>query len=550
MPEKGREESFMKRKAISMLMAVSLAAAALTACGSSSSGSADTTAATTAASTDSTASADAASGSGLSVSVVDGSEDSMNLDTAQAGTLAGLSACRHLYEGLYKLDKDGNVVPGQAKDVQVSDDGLTYTFTLRDDITWSDGQPVTAADFVYGFQHLKDGMGDYSTLLSMVSNAEAKDDKTLVLTLAYPCAYLPSVLAFPSAYPVRQDVVEAAGDAYATDPDKAVYNGPYELTDWTHQQSMTLTKRSDYYDADSISVDQITWDLMSDASTKANSFSSGDVIFADSYPDEYKSQFTDNGLQFEDGYMTYCVMFNLGDNGNEVLKDANVRKALSLAIDRNRVIELRDMDDVIANTYTPSGMKNSAGEDFNTTIDPWFSDDYDANCEEAKKLLADAGYPDGKGFPALTYLVSNNNTQTVAEAIVDDWKSVLGIDSITVQQEENFFSAREDGNYDLSYYGWYMDYPDISNILNTMTTGQNDAKYSSDDYDAAFNAAVAEPDETKQWEDYAKCEEILSNDVPVAPILHAQNSFLFDDKDYDGLVYYCGENFFGYLTKK
>ena len=208
----------MKRKAISMLMAVSLAAAALTACGSSSSGSADTTAATTAASTDSTASADAASGSGLSVSVVDGSEDSMNLDTAQAGTLAGLSACRHLYEGLYKLDKDGNVVPGQAKDVQVSDDGLTYTFTLRDDITWSDGKPVTAADFVYGFQHLKDGMGDYSTLLSMVSNAEAKDDKTLVLTLAYPCAYLPSVLAFPSAYPVRQDVVEAAGDAYATRP--------------------------------------------------------------------------------------------------------------------------------------------------------------------------------------------------------------------------------------------------------------------------------------------------------------------------------------------
>ena len=130
----------------------------------------------------------------------------MVIDTGRSATLCGLSACRHLYEGLYKLDAEGNVVLGQAENVEVSDDELTYTFTLRDDITWSDGEPVTAGDFVYGWQYLKDCSADYSTLLDMVASAEATDDKTLVVTLNYACSYLPSVLAFPSAYPVRQDM--------------------------------------------------------------------------------------------------------------------------------------------------------------------------------------------------------------------------------------------------------------------------------------------------------------------------------------------------------
>ena len=161
---------------------------------------------------------------GISISVTDGSEDAMDINTAKVATLAGMSVCRHLFEGLYKPDEKGDLVPGQLKDEKVSDDGKTYTFTLRDDITWSDGKPVTAGDFVYGWKYLKDSAGDYSTLLDLITDATAKDDKTLVVTLAYPCAYFHSLLAFPSAYPVREDIVKANGDSYATDPDKAVYN--------------------------------------------------------------------------------------------------------------------------------------------------------------------------------------------------------------------------------------------------------------------------------------------------------------------------------------
>ncbi len=485
----------------------------------------------------------------ISFSVCGGSEDAMVIDTGRSATLCGLSACRHLYEGLYKLDAEGNVVLGQAENVEVSDDELTYTFTLRDDITWSDGEPVTAGDFVYGWQYLKDCSADYSTLLDMVASAEATDDKTLVVTLNYACSYLPSVLAFPSAYPVRQDYVEEYGDSYATDPEKAVYNGAFEATEWTHQQSLVMTKRADYYNADDITAGEITWELMTDTSTMMASFQSGDIIYSDSYPEQEAGMLMDNGLHFTSGYNNYCIMFNVSESGPEVLKDANVRKALSLAVDRERLVSIRNMEDNAAATYTPAGLTNEAGEDFIDTVTPWYDlSDYEANCEEAKSLLAEAGYPDGEGFPALTYIVNTDDRREIAEAVLGDWSEVLGINSITVETVESFFAQRQSKDYDMAYFGWYMDYPDISNMLYTMTTGSNnDAGYSNEAYDEAFNTAISSMDVEAQWEAYRQCEEILAEDVPVAPLLHAQNSYLFDDANYDGLVYYCGNFYFGYV---
>ena len=145
----------------------------------------------------------------IEIAVTGGGEDSMQLNTATSGYLNGLSALRHLYEGLYKLDANGEIALGQAASAETSEDKLTWTFTLRDDITWSDGQPVTAGDFVFGFDNLAAQGGDYSTILSDVAESyEAPDDKTLVIKLKQPCGYLPSILAFPSTYPARQDYVE------------------------------------------------------------------------------------------------------------------------------------------------------------------------------------------------------------------------------------------------------------------------------------------------------------------------------------------------------
>ena len=497
----------------------------------------------------------------LTISVTGGGEDFMQLYTATSGFLNGLSACRHLYEGLYKLDANGDVVLGQAASVETSDDLLTWTFTLRDDITWSDGQAVTAQDFVFGFENLVAQADAYSTLLSDVAESyEAVDDKTLVINLKNPCGYLPSILAFPSTYPVREDYVEQYGEAYATDPEKAyatdpekaVYNGPFEMTAWEHSAQVTMELRDDYYDAANINVGTINWMLITEERTALASFESGDLVYSDMCPDEERPRMENNGLFYTAGNNNYCVMFNQGEKGNDVLKDVRVREALSLTIDRQRIIDIRGLNDEIGYTLACSGYVNEDGVDFTEYAEPWLDvNDYEGNCEKAKALLAEAGYENGEGFPALTYIVNNDSRKEIAEAIVNDWKEILGIDTITVEKVENFSAARSEGDYDLAYYGWFMDYTDLSNMEGCLLGMENaNAYYSSEEYEAAYTAATSTSDPAEQWEHYKEVEAVLAKDVPVAVILHSMSSYLFDDWTYEGLVYSCGNFVFTYMNQK
>ena len=256
-----------------------------------------------------------------------------------------------------------------------------------------------------------------------------------------------------------------------------------------------------------------------------------------------------NGLVYTEGNNNYCVMFNLGDKGNEVLKDVNVRKALSLTIDRERIMNIRGLNDEVGVTLACRGYENADGTDFVDYCDPWEDvEAYDENCETAKQLLAEAGYEDGKGFPALTYIVNNDSRKEIAEAIVNDWKEVLGIDSITVEKVENFSAARNSGDYDLAYYGWFMDYKDLSNMYDSMyATANSNSFYQGDEYDAAFLKATSAATEEEQWEGYKECDEILARDLPVSVILHSMSTYLFDDTNYEGLVYSCGNFVFTYL---
>ena len=494
-----------------------------------------------------------ASGEKLTIAVTGGSEDSMQLNSATSGYLNGLSALRHLYEGLYKLDETGTPVLGQASSVEVSEDMMTYTFTLRDDITWSDGQAVTSADFIFGWDNLAAQGGDYSSLITDICESyEAPDDSTIVMHLAFPCAYVPAILAFPSTYPARQDYVEEYGDAYGTDPDKSVYNGPFALTSWQHEAEADLVLREDYYDAENIQVGEIHWILTSEERTALASFESGDLIYSDMCPDEEQPRMNGNGLFYVPGNNNYCVMFNLGEKGNDVLKDARVRKALALTIDRQRIMAIRDMNDEIGKTLACSGYVNEAGQDFTDYAPAWFNvDDYEGNCEEAKALLAEAGFEGGAGFPHLTYIVNNDSRQEIAEAVVNDWKEILGIDSITVEKVENFSAARRGGDYDLAYYGWFMDYTDLSNMFGCFVDTQKaNSFYYNEAYDAEYKAAISTADQAEQWEHYAACEQILSEDLPVTVILHSMNSYLFDDIGYEGLVYSCGNFVFTYIKAK
>jgi oligopeptide transport system substrate-binding protein len=292
--------------------------------------------------------------------------------------------------------------------------------------------------------------------------------------------------------------------------------------------------------------------LTTEESTALASFESGDIMYSDMCPDEEAPRMEGNGLFYVPGNNNYCVMFNLGENGNDVLKDVRVREALSLAIDRERIIAIRGLNDEMGFTLACSGYTNEDGVDFTEYADPWFDvNDYEGNCEKAKELLAEAGYADGEGFPALNYIVNNDSRKEIAEAVVNDWKEVLGIDTITVEKVENFSATRRAGEYDIAYYGWFMDYTDLSNMFGTfVNAGTSNSFYHTDEYDEAYAAAISTTDQAEQWEHYKECEAILARDLPVTVILHSMSSYLYDDTNYDGLVYSCGTFIFTYVTEK
>ncbi len=492
-------------------------------------------------------------GNKIELNVAGGDEDSMTLDTGAVKSMLGISACRHLYEGLYKLGPDGEIVLGQAESVDVSEDGMTWTFKIRDDAVWSDGKPVTTADFVCGWTHLAEQDGPFKTLQDSTSvSLDVVDDKNMVMRLAYPCKFLPEVLAFVPTYPIREDYLDMYGSSYATDPEKAVYNGPYEMTEWKHGEKVVMQRREDYYDSANISVKAINWNLTNNEYDALEAFERGELDFSDLCPEDEMARMQDAGLCYTPGSNNYCVMFNNGENGNDVLKDARVRKALSLAIDRKHLVEISGLNDMVLSTFMCTGFTDENGRDYTEYAPSWFDpDDYEANCEEARDLLAQAGYPDGAGFPELIYITNTNGRKEVAEAIAYDWEKQLGIGSVDVYKVENFFEARAAGDYDLAYFGWVMDYMDLSNMYCSLEAmAANDAFWENDDYKEEFYAGVRSLTQEEQWEHYAECERILAEEVPAAPLFQKMDYYLFDDTVYDGLVFNCGCYVFTYITEK
>lgn len=488
----------------------------------------------------------------IEISVAGGGEDSMVLDTGTGISLYGISCCRHLFEGLYKMGPGGEIVLGQAESVEVSDDYLSWTFRIRDDANWSDGKPVVVDDFVCGWTHMYESDGAFKYLFeSVAATLDIIDEKTMVINLEYPCEFLPSLLAFVPSYPIRQDYLDMYGSAYATDPEKAVYNGPYEMTQWKHGEVVVTERRDDYYDSANIAVSKINWLLITNEYEALEAFERGELAYSDLCPEEDKSRLKGAGLTYDIGNNCYTVMFNNGEKGHDVLKDVRVRKALTLAIDRHGIMDYRDSDDEIAKTYLSSGFVNEEGVDFTDYADPWFDvEDYEGNCDLARELLAEAGYPDGAGFPELIYIVNNDSRKELAERITYDWQKQLGIDSVTVYKVDNFYEARGAGDYDIAYFSWVMDYADPSNMYYSMTTMDNyDAFWSNEEYNEEFTAAVHSATLEEQWEHYAQCERILAEEMPVGIILHGKDYYLFDDTVYDGLVYSCGCFVFTYLTQ-
>ena len=571
--------------ALSSAMVLSLAA-----CGGSStettaaSEAAETTAATEAAeSTEETtaAEAEAESSDGFNLAVCLASEP-QTIDPALNSAVDGAIMINHMFEGLVKWvdDGEGNAVtaPGQAESWEkvVNDDGtVTYTFTLRDGIKWSDGQPVTAADFEYTWKRLAnpETAADYCYMIDMVQGyadvasgaadpdtlgIKAIDDKTLEVVLSYDCPYFEEIMAFPATFPVRQDMVEG-NEQWTYDPATYIGNGPYKMAEWSHNAYILAEKNENYYDYENLGPDTIRFTLLDDANAMLTAYNSGELDFIENFPtDEMANYLASGEITVADYLGTYYVCFNTED---EVFSDPLIREAFSLAIDRNYIVEnVSQAGEVPATAYVPSGVNDAAGpsgDDFRTVGGDYYSvaaEDYEANCEKARELLAEAGYPNGEGFPTVEYTYNTDDKhKAIAEALQNMWQEVLGVTVTLSNQDWNvFLESRKQGDYQIARNGWIADYNDPCSFLDMWYTdgGNNDAQYSNPEYDAQIDAAKATSNQEERMAAFHAAEDILiEQDSVLAPIYFYMQPYMLAD-DIQGMYYTpLGYFFFGYTSQ-
>ena len=485
------------------------------------------------------------------------------LDPALNAAVDGGNTLITIEEPLLIIDENNEVKPGQAESYEVSDDGLTWTFHMRDGLKWSDGSDLTAADFEYSFKRLAspDTAAHYAeTVVGMIDgyqgaignpdedgntttdpdwdalNVHASEDgKTLTVQLSYPCSYFDKLASFVATSPVQQATVEANGDAWCTEPDTYVCNGPYMITEWTPSERIVLSKNPYYvggWDSSKIVSDTITLLLLEDSSASYAAYNSGEAQLVKDVPTDEIPSLTraeDGGDFYLDEIMgTYYISLN---DQEEPFTDVRVRKALSLAIDRDYVANT-----IMQGIYTPAtalvgpGIVDENGYFMDNANggEPYISDDYAANLEEAKSLLAEAGYPDGEGFPTITYSANDAGYHIpVAEYLQQAWGE-LGITmNIDKVEWSSFIPMRRAGDYDISRNGWSMDYNDPSNMLELFTTnnGNNDGKYANPEFDQVIeDSRVA--DKTTHFEKLHEAEDILMNDAACIPVAYYNDFWL------------------------
>ena len=533
---------------------VGAAALGLAACGGSKSGSTATSG------TASSAGSSTGSVSTAGFTVQYGSNPE-TLDPALNSAVDGGNTIITVFETLLIINENNEAVPGQAESWTTSEDGLTWTFTMRDGLKWSDGTDLNAKDFEYSFKRMADPdtAAPYAeTCLGMIDgfeeaagfpdadgnptvepnldalNVKASDDgKTLTIVLAYPCSYFDKIVAFAAMSPVQKATVEANGDAWCTSPDTYVCNGPFMITEWTPSERIVLTKNPNYvggWDSSKIVSESITLLLLEDSSASFAAYNSGEAQLIKDVPTDEIPSLTkaeDGGDFYVDTILgTYYVSLNLK---RDAFKDAKVRRALSLAIDRDYVANT-----IMQGTYSTAdsivgpGIVDENGYFHDNGNAPYISADYEANLAEAKKLLADAGYPNGEGYPTLEYSTNDAGYHVpLAEYLQQAWGD-LGI-TLTISKMEwsSFTAARRAGEYDVARNGWVMDYNDPSNMLDLFCSGNgnNDGKYSNPEFDAAIEASRV-ADVSEHFAQLHKAEDILMEDTGCLPIAYYNDYWL------------------------
>lgn len=545
----------MKKTAL-VLTAVLASAMLLSACGGSKDAAptGGDTGTTTAQSGESGAPAEGTSG-GLDLAVQIG-PDPETVDPALNSSIDGGNMILHAFETLMTVDSENKIVGGQAESFEVSEDGLTYTFHLRDGLKWSDGTPLTANDFVYSWKRLADPntaapyAGD---MLGYVKGYEeaaagnldalgvsAPDEKTLVVELSVPCVYFSKLITHGSMVPVQEAAVEANGDQWTLKPETYVSNGPLKMIEWVPGSHITYAKNENYWNADKVTLNTLRFVLMEDTNASYSAYKTGEVSMIKDVPTEEVPSLRGQEDFFIAPTMgTYYISFQ---TQKEPFNNPDVRMALSLAIDRdyagNTVMQgiytpatnfvgpgISDAED--GSSFEEVTRKNNGGDFFNVT-------DHEADVAKAKELLAKAGYPDGQGFPTIEYMTNDTSFhKPLAEYLQSCWKETLGINmDIKIVEWSTFTPTRRAGDFQIARDGWAYDYDDPSNMLNLMksTSGNNNGKYNNPEVDKILDEANSTADVAEHYAKLHEAENMILADAAMAPVAYYNDFWLQDPK--------------------
>lgn len=489
---------------------------------------------------------EAAEGKQLSVQV---GPDPETIDPALNSAVDGGNMILHAFECLLTIDENGQIAPGQAEEWGVSDDGLTWTFKLREGLKWSDGSDLTANDFVYSWKRVCDPnvAAPYAeTVLGMVEGFDeaiegnldalavtAVDDLTLEVKLSSPYPFFESLAAFATLSPVQQATVEANGDAWAIDAATYISNGPFMVTEWVPGAYIIMSKNPNYWNADAIKLGSIKWNLIEDSNASYSAYQSGEVLMIKDVPTEEIPSLEGNEEFYVEPIIgTYYISYN---TQVEPLDNPLVRKALNLAIDREYVANT-----LMQGTYSPAtnfmgpGWMDTDGTEFMDNAnggEPYMS--ATADIEGALAALEEAGYPNGEGLPVLHYTTNDAGYhKAVAEYLQQAWKEIGVTLEVDIVEWSSFTPMRRSGDFEIARNGWVGDYADPSNMLDLLysTNGNNDGKFTNADYDAAMDLSRSTTDAAERSAALHEAEDILMAESACCPLAYYNDFWLQSSK--------------------
>ncbi|WP_410979833.1 peptide ABC transporter substrate-binding protein [Bacillus cereus] len=473
------------------------------------------------------------------------------MDTSKSTDTLGAQILGNTMEGLYRLDKDNKPIPAAAESSTKSEDGKKYTFKLRKDAKWSNGDPVTAKDFVFAWQRLldKNTAAEYAFIAYYIKNAEeinkgekpvtelgakAVDDYTLEVELEKPVPYFLNLLAFPSYYPLNEKFVKEKGDKYGLEADTTVYNGPFVMSSWKHEQGWQLKKNDKYWDKKTVKLEEINYSVVKEVATKVNLYDTGSIDFtllSGEFVDKYKSNKEEYGEYAESS--TFFLRLNQKRNGQDTpLKSKKLREAIALSVDKKGLANvILNNGSKATDQLVPKGLATGPdGKDYQDTFKNGLK--YNpkkgaAAWEAAKKEL-------GKDQVTIELLSYDDGTaKKIADYVKDQIeKNLKGVTINTkIQPFKQKLKLETAQDYEISYAGWSPDYADPMTFIDMFESKSpyNQMSYSNPKYDEMVGKAGNElmSDAKKRWETLGKAEKLfLEEDAGLVPLYQTGRSYV------------------------